>query len=165
MNPFSRNDSLMQAAAENLTKIRNATLAETVYNTNHRSALDDRDLYYIEKGDNLNVINRFIKSFLSGTHMYPEDTINRLFVQLQTIGLSVPDFNMKEWMDGQTGSGTYEINQYGTLGTKGADALTNPFSQGDGISTRTGKHAYLKIKKSLQPGGFYLIDAEIYMGK
>lgn len=165
MNPFSRNDSLMQAAAENLTKIRNATLAETVYNTNHRSALDDRDLYYIERGDNLNVINRFLKSFLSGTHMYPEDTINRLFVQLQTIGLTVLDFDMKEWMDGQTGSGTYEINQYGTFGKPDVGANINPSAQGDGISTRTGKHAYLKMKKSLQPGGFYLIDAEIYMGK
>ena len=165
MNSFGRKDSLAMAAAENLNAIRNMTLAETVYNSSHRSANDERDLYYIEKGDNINVINRFLKSFLSGTHMYPEDTLNRLFVQLHSLGITVHDFNMKEGMDGQTGGGTYEINQYGTFGKPGPGANINPDSQGDGISTRSGKHAYLKIKKSIQPGGFYLLDAEIYMGK
>ena len=77
MNPFTRRDSLADTAAHTLNKIQNQTLVEALlestYNTNHRSAIDDRALFYVEKPENMQVINAFIKRFLSGQHLDPNE--------------------------------------------------------------------------------------------
>jgi hypothetical protein len=164
MNPFTRRDSLSDIAANTLDKSKNQTLVEALlestYNTNHRSALDDRALFYVEKPENMQVINAFIKRFLTGQHLDPMDRLNRLFLQLQTIGLHVDDGDMNFGVKDAT-NGTFNVYQYGRR------ASDHPISGDeyidDEIFLRSRMHGKLKIRTSMVPGGLYLIDAELYM--
>jgi hypothetical protein len=160
MNPFSRTDSLTKAAADKLGKIRNASLLdnlmETDYNTSHRSALRDiPTLYYFEKPENLQIINAFIKRFLGGEHINCIDAINRLNLQLNTIGLSIHDY------DGE--SGTYEVSQYGNSG--GDHPFSGAYVADDQLFLRSKLHAKMGIRKTAVPGGMYTLDAELYVTK
>lgn len=159
-NPFTRTDSLTSAVAASLNKIRNATLLdeikEATYNTNHRSALEEiPTLYYFEKPENLQVINGFIKKFLMGQHMDCMDAINRLNLQLNTIGLSIHDY------DGE--SGTYPVTQYGNAGSD--NPVTGAYVADDQLFLRSKLHANIGIRKNVVPGGFYTLDAEIFVTK
>ena len=160
MNSFTRKDSLADAATQNLYKIRTAslidTLKEATYNTNHRSALEELpSLFYFEKPEHLQTINAFIKRFLMGAHIDCMDTINRLNAQLNTIGLSIQEY------DGE--SGTYDLFQYGNAG--GDALLTGGYVVDDQAFARSGVHGQIKIVKTAVPGGFYHVDAEIYVTK
>lgn len=163
MNPFTRRDSLADTAANTLNKIQNQTLVEALlestYNTNHRSALDDRALFYVEKPENMQVINAFIKRFLSGQHLDPNDRINRLFLQLQTIGLNVDDGDADFKLNGR--DGTYNVYQYGRR--ESDHPITGDPYIDDEIFLRSRMHGKIKIKTSMVPGGLYMIDAELYM--
>jgi hypothetical protein len=139
--------------SQTLNAIRTATLKETTYNTNHRSALDKEGLFYIEKEENLQTINFFIKRSLMGSHLHPTDSLNRLFAELQTIGINVEDY------DG--GSGTYKISQYDNL--QGEHPVTGNAYTDDIIFLRAKQHGNIKIRKMAVPGGLYSLDAEIYM--
>jgi hypothetical protein len=163
MNPFTRRDSLADAASHTLHKSQNQTLIEALlestYNTNHRSAIDDRALFYVEKPENMQVINAFIKRFLTGQHLDPSDKLNRLFLQLQTIGLHVDDGDENFMLNGR--DGTYNVYQYGR---KTSDhPITGDQYIDDEIFLRSRMHGKLKIKTSMVPGGLYMIDAELYM--
>lgn len=160
MNPFSRTDHLTSAVAAKLGKIRNATLLdeikEATYNTNHRSALEEiPTLYYFEKPENLQVINGFIKRFLMGSHIDTMDAINRLNLQLNTIGLSIHGY------DGE--SGTYDVSQYGNAGND--DPVTGAYVADDQLFLRSKLHAKMGIRKTVVPGGFFNLDAELYVTK
>ena len=163
MNPFTRRDSLADTAAHTLNKIQNQTLVEALlestYNTNHRSAIDDRALFYVEKPENMQVINAFIKRFLSGQHLDPNDRINRLFLQLQTIGLHVDDGDQNFMLSG--GDGTYNVYQYGRRTSD--HPITGDQYIDDEIFLRSRMHGKMKIKTTMVPGGLYMIDAELYM--
>lgn len=163
MNPFTRRDSLADTAAHTLNKIQNQTLVdallETTYNTNHRSVLDDRNLFYVEKPENMQTINAFIKRFLSGQHLDPNDRLNLLFLQLQTIGLHVDDGDQNFRLNG--GDGTYNVYQYGKR--ESDHPITGSPYIDDEIFLRSRMHGKIKIKTSLVPGGLYMIDAELYM--
>lgn len=160
MNPFSRTDSLTSTVASSLNKIRNATLLEEInetnYNTSHRSALGNiPTLYYFEKPENLQIINAFIKRFLGGEHINCMDAINRLNLQLNTIGLSIHDY------DGE--SGTYDVSQYGNAGND--NPLTGAYVADDQLFLRSKLHAKMGIRKTAVPGGMYTLDAELYVTK
>lgn len=163
MNPFTRRDSLADTAAHTLNKIQNQTLVEALlestYNTNHRSALDDRSLFYVEKPENMQVINAFIKRFLTGQHLDPADKINRLFLQLQTIGLNVDDGDQNFNVSGV--DGTYNVYQYGRQASD--HPITGDEYTDDEIFLRSRMHGKMKIKTTMVPGGLYMIDAELYM--
>lgn len=163
MNPFTRRDSLADAASHTLDKSRNQTLVEALlestYNTNHRSALDGNDLFYVEKPENMQTINAFIKRFLSGQHLDPTDRINRLFLQLQTIGLNVDDGDMNFKLTG--GDGTYNVYQYGRR--ESDHPITGDPYIDDEIFLRSRMHGKIKIRTTMVPGGLYMIDAELYM--
>lgn len=153
MSYFTRKDPLQDAAAKTLNAIRTATLKETTYNTNHRSALDKEGLFYIEKEENLQTINAFIKRSLFGSHLHPTDALNRLFAELQTIGINVESY------DG--GSGTYKVSQYDNLQSE--HPITGDAYTDDIIFLRSKQHGNIKIRKIAVPGGLYSLDAEIYM--
>lgn len=164
MNPFTRRDLLTDTAAQTLNKIQNQTLTEALvestYNTNHRSALDDRALFYVEKPENMQVINAFIKRFLSGTHLDPIDRINRLFIQLQTIGLHVDDGD-NNFMLNSNIDGTFDVFQYGRMPSD--HPISGSEYIDDEIFLRSRMHGKMKIKTYLVPGGLYMIDAELYI--
>lgn len=164
MNPFTRRDSLADVASNTLNKSQNQTLVEALlestYNTNHRSALDDRALFYVEKPENMQVINAFIKRFLMGQHLDPTDKLNRLFLQLQTIGLHVDDGDQNFGLGGGR-SGTYNVYQYGRR--ESDHPITGDPYIDDEIFLRSRMHGKINIKTSFVPGGLYMIDAEIYM--
>jgi hypothetical protein len=159
MTYFTRKDPLADVASNTLGNIRNQTLVdaliESTYNTNHRSALDDRALFYVEKPENLQVINHFMKRFLMGTHLDPRDSINRLFLQLHTIGLNVEGFKGE--------SGTYDVFQWGRQPSD--HPITGSEYIDDEIFLRARMHGKIKINISAVPGGLYMIDAEIYLTK
>ena len=164
MNPFNRRDSLADIAARTLDKSKNQTLVdalvESTYNTNHRSGIDGRDLFYVEKPENMQVINAFIKRFLMGTHLDPNDRLNRLFLQLQTIGLHVDDGDMNSMVTGAQ-NGTFNVYQYGRRESD-HPISGNPYID-DEIFLRSRMHGKIKIKTTMVPGGLYMIDAELYM--
>jgi len=158
MNPFTRRDALAETAEKNLNKIRNATLRELVQESKHfsghRSALDhNQSLFYIEKPENLHLVNSFIKRFLNGDHASPMDAINRLNLQLNTIGLSIQNY------DGE--SGTYQVYQYGNGPSD--NPLTGDYVVDDELFLRSKVHAQIKIRKIAVPGGLFSLDGEIYI--
>lgn len=153
MNPFSRKDALTQVAGDLIHKTRNQTLAEALYSTSVQNSPDGRGLFYIEDQDNLQAINNFIKNFVSGMHQHPHDVIAKLFVNLQTVGLVVDNY------DG--GEGTYDVYQYGKLASD--HPITGDQTIDDEIFMRSKKHGKLKIKKSAVPGGLFTVQAEFYL--
>jgi len=160
MNPFTRRDTLADAAAQNLNKIRTATLrdelAEATYNTNHRGALEELPhLFYIEKPEHIQAVNAFMKRFLMGTYADPNHRINELNAQLGTIGLSIQKY------DG--GSGTYNVFQYGTGASD--HPVTGEYVVDDEVFLRSKVHIMMSIRKTAVPGGLYSVDAELYATK
>lgn len=162
MNPFTRQDSLIAASQSNLNKIRNRSLKDCLAEdgdaaiTRNRSAISHiPTLYYFEKPENLHIINAFIKRFLAGSHINCIDAINRLNLQLMTIGLSIHDY------DGE--SGTYPVSQYGNSGND--NPLTGSYVADDQLFLRSKLHASIGIRKIAVPGGMYELDAEIFVTK
>ena len=101
------------------------------------------------------MINGFIKRFLMGSHIDTMDAINRLNLQLNTIGLSIHDY------DGE--SGTYPVSQYGNAGSD--HPVTGAYFADDQLFLRSKLHANIGIKKTAIPGGFFNLDAEIFVTK
>jgi hypothetical protein len=160
MTPFIRRDSLADTAAQNLSKIRNATLvdelAESTYNTNHRGALEEfPSLFYIEKPEHVQAVNAFMKRFLMGTFANPTHRIMELNAQLNTIGLSIQNY------DGE--SGTYNVFQYGTGASD--HPVTGEYVVDDEVFLRSKVHIMISIRKTAVPGGLYSVDAELYATK
>lgn len=155
MNPFTRKDTLAGAAASTLDHIRNISLKDYLNETRSSPQVFDGGAFYIEKPENVERINSFIKRFLGGTHIDPETQIRHLFMHLQSVGLVVDGYKGQD--------GTYDINQYGkpidckpVTGSPETDNLYFP---------RGNPQGKFKISRSLVPGGRYMIDAEIYLGK
>ena len=71
MNSFSRKDSLTQAAANTLDRTRNMGLKEYLEENLTRSSpqVFNGGAFYIEKPENVERINAFIKQFLGGNHL------------------------------------------------------------------------------------------------
>lgn len=162
MTPFTRKDPLAAVAAQNLDRIRNRSLKDCLAEdgdaaiTRNRSAISHiPTLYYFEKPENLQIINAFIKRFLAGSHINCMDAINRLNLQLNTIGLSIHDY------DGE--SGTYPVSQYGNSGND--NPLTGNYVADDELFLRSKLHAKMGIRKTAVPGGMYNLDAELYVTK
>jgi hypothetical protein len=88
------------------------------------------------------------------------DRLNRLFLQLQTIGLHVDDGDMNFGVKDAT-NGTFNVYQYGRRESD-HPISGSPYID-DEIFLRSRMHGKLKIRTSLVPGGLYMIDAELYM--
>ena len=156
MNLFSRKDSLTQAAASTLQHTREMGLKEYLEENLTRSSpqVFDGGAFYIEKPENVQRINSFIKRFLAGDHIDPETMIRHLFMHLQSVGLVVDGYRGQD--------GTFDIHQFGKpINDKPIESPeTDKY-----YFPRGNKSGKLKIGRTLVPGGRYLIDAEIYMAK
>lgn len=155
MNNFTKFDSLAAVAANSLISSRNETLKEALEGIPSSMTNNRKGIFYIEEPDNIQAINMYIKKFLTGVHIHTEDVINRLFVNLQSIGLIV---------DGYKGiNGTYNVYQHGRIPSE--HPVTGSEFTDDIIFLRSSQHAKMTIKKSIVLGGGYMIDAEFYLTK
>jgi hypothetical protein len=160
--PFSRTDKLANIAASTLEKSRNTTLAEYLAENDSVQAYTKTSpqvfnfgLHYIEKPENVEAINAFIKRLLGGTHIEPETSIREMFMHLQSIGLVVTGYRGKD--------GTYDIDQFGKPID---DKPISGYPETDKYYFPRGNiGGKIKISRTLTPGGRYLIDAEIYLSK
>lgn len=155
MHPsFSRKNSLAATVASTLDKYNSMSLKDYLNETRANPQVQHGGLFYLEQPENVEKINAFIKRFLDGTHIDADQQIRHLFMHLQSVGLTVPEY------DG--GSGTYEVNQYGKeiRNPEEDDAVTNNL-----MFPRRRMKGNLKIKKTMVPGGRYMVDAELYMSK
>ena len=158
MNPFGRKDTLAATVASTLDRHRNMNLKEYLEEgdaTHSSPQVQHGGLFYLEQPQNLEKVNAFIKRFLEGNHIDPEQKILHLFGHLHQVGLVV---------DGYKGdkSGTYDVHQYGKdiRNPEEDDAATSNF-----MFPRRRMKGNLMIKKTMVPGGQYMIDAELYMSK
>jgi hypothetical protein len=155
--PFSRTDKLATTAASTLEKTRNTTLADYLAEadtakTRSSPQLHDFGLHQVEKPENVERINAFLKRLLAGTHIEPETQIRNAFLHLQSIGLIVSGYKGQD--------GTFDIDQFGK-------PLDNKPVEGDQKThdmyfPRGNIGGKIKISRTMTPGGRYMIDAEVY---
>ena len=109
MNPFGRKDTLAATVASTLDRHRNMSLKEYLEEgdaTHSSPQVQQGGLFYLEQPQNLERANAFIKRFLEGNHIDPEQKILHLFGHLHQIGLVVDGYKGEK-------SGTYDVYQYG----------------------------------------------------
>ena len=157
-SPFSRKNSLADAVASTVNRFNSLSLKEYLEEgdaTHSNPQVQHGGLFYLEQPQNLEKVNAFIKRFLEGNHIDPEQKILHLFGHLHQVGLVV---------DGYKGdkSGTYDVYQYGKeiRNPEEDDAATSNF-----MFPRRRMKGNLKIKKTMVPAGQYTADAELYMSK
>jgi len=156
--PFSRKNSLAETVASTLNRFNSLSLKEYLEEgdaTHDSPQVQQGGLFYLEQPQNLERANAFIKRFLEGKHIDPEQKINHLFGHLHQIGLVVDGYRGEK-------SGTYDVYQYGK-------EIRNPEEDDDTTNSlmfpRRRMKGNLMIKKTMVPGGQYMIDAELYMSK
>ncbi len=157
--PFSRTDKLATTAASTLEKTRNTTLADYLAEADSMKAMTKTSPqmfnfgnHYVEKPENIERINGFIKRFLAGTHLEPETQIRHLFMHLQSIGLIVSGYKGQD--------GTFDIDQFGKpLDDKPVEGDQKTH---DMYFPRGNIGGKIKISRTMTPGGRYMIDAEVY---
>jgi len=158
MNPFGRKDTLAATVASTLDRHRNMSLKEYLEEANPTHSnpqIQHADMFYLEKPENLERVNAFIKRFLEGTFTDRDRPIRHVIGHLHQVGLSVEGYKGED--------GTYDVYQFGrpysTYPISGdADVDSRMFPRGN-------IKGNLKIKRTLMPGGQYMIDAELYMSK
>jgi hypothetical protein len=159
MHPsFGKNNSLADAVTSTLNRFNNLNLKEYLEEgdaTHSSPQVQQGGLFYLEQPQNLERANAFIKRFLEGNHIDPEQKILHLFGHLHQIGLVVDGYKGEK-------SGTYDVYQYGKeiRNPEEDDATTSNI-----LFPRRRMRGNLKINKTMVPGGQYMVDAELYMSR